>query len=79
MITVKAYADLSKYIGSSKSKFTTAYDNKGQEVAVGDIVKYYGIPENKIAIILVNGKAADSSTLLSDGDTLVLFSPVGGG
>jgi sulfur carrier protein ThiS len=46
---------------------------------VSDILEYYKIPEYEVAIILVNGKSSEPDAKVTDGDTLTLFSPVGGG
>ena len=46
--------------------------------SVSDVVSDLGI-EGKVAIIFLNGRHAGSDQPLSDGDTLALFPPVGGG
>ena len=79
MIKVKAYADLTKYISKEQNKFETTYDNKGLECKVKDIVEFYGIPKENIKIILINGIYSDMEATVKDGDTVVFFSPVGGG
>ncbi|KAA0257425.1 molybdenum cofactor biosynthesis protein MoaD [Deferribacter autotrophicus] len=79
MIKVKAYADLTKYITKEQGKFETNFNNKGKEFTVEEIINYYGIPREKIQIILVNGLHSDVKTVVKDGDTVVFFSPVGGG
>lgn len=38
-----------------------------------------GIPEKELALVMINGLAAEPDTQLSDGDVLALFPPVGGG
>ncbi|MGA1847333.1 MoaD/ThiS family protein [Deferribacter abyssi] len=79
MIKVKAYADLTRYLTKESGKFEVNFDNKGEEVTVEEIINYYGIPGEKIQIILVNGLHSDEKTIVKDGDTVVFFSPVGGG
>ena len=46
-----------------------------------DDLERCGIPRQKLeaAVILVNGKNANKRTKLSDGNTVVLMSPVAGG
>ena len=46
-----------------------------------DDLERCGIPRKKLeaTVILVNGKNANKRTKLSDGDTVVLMSPVAGG
>ncbi len=79
MITVKAYAGLSDYLTNKTGKYTTVFNNKNRHVSVSDILEYYKIPEYEVAIILVNGKSSEPDAKVTDGDTLTLFSPVGGG
>jgi len=46
---------------------------------VGDIIRELDLPEKEVTLIFINGRHADLSTTLSDGDVLALFPPVGGG
>ena len=46
---------------------------------VEDILRSLEITPEEVAICLVNGRDANAHNLLSDGDTLALFPPVGGG
>ncbi|MEC9492282.1 MoaD/ThiS family protein [Flexistipes sp.] len=79
MITVKAYAGLSDYLTNKTGKYTTVFDNKNRHVTVSDILEYYKIPKKEASIILINGKSCEPDSEVTDGDTLTLFSPVGGG
>lgn len=45
----------------------------------GDIIRRLGIREEEAALILVNGRHGDPNTLLSEGDAMALFPPIGGG
>lgn len=53
------------------------------EVAEGTtpahIMKRLGIPEEEVAIIMVNGRHSKADTKLVETDILALFPPVGGG
>lgn len=44
-----------------------------------DIIGPLGIPEEEIAIFLVNGRHSKLNTVLEDNSILALFPPVGGG
>jgi molybdopterin converting factor small subunit len=48
-------------------------------IRVEDILQSLEITPEEVAICLVNGRDANAQTLLTDGDTLALFPPVGGG
>lgn len=43
------------------------------------IIQQINISEKDVAIIMVNGRSKELTTILKDGDTLSLFPPVGGG
>ncbi|MBM7867770.1 MoaD/ThiS family protein [Heliobacterium gestii] len=47
--------------------------------AVRDALSVLAIPEKEVAICMVNGHSKEIDHILSDGDTLSLFPPVGGG
>jgi molybdopterin converting factor small subunit len=47
--------------------------------AVADVLAAVKIDPAKVHLIMVNGVAADLGRVLSDGDRLGLFPPVGGG
>lgn len=53
------------------------------EVAVGtcvdELIRDLGIPPETVKLVFINGKKADPSQKLEDGDRLGLFPPVGGG
>lgn len=44
-----------------------------------DIVNYYGIDSEEVAICLINGFHSKLSDAVKDGDVVALFPPVGGG
>lgn len=44
-----------------------------------DIVTFYGIDPNEVAICLINGFHSKLSDSVKDGDVIALFPPVGGG
>ncbi len=72
-VLVKLFATFREgRFSSKKMKFT-------QGTTVGDVVKELNINEREISIIMINGQSSDLDAELSDGDTLGLFPPVGGG
>ncbi|HSW64162.1 MAG TPA: MoaD/ThiS family protein [Dissulfurispiraceae bacterium] len=48
-------------------------------VSVQHVVDMLSIRSDEAAIIFVNGRHADPEAPLSDGDTLSIFPPIGGG
>lgn len=44
-----------------------------------DIITPLAIPEEEVAIFLVDGRHSKLNTVLEDGSVLALFPPVGGG
>ncbi|HOF94717.1 MAG TPA: MoaD/ThiS family protein [Clostridia bacterium] len=43
------------------------------------IIKELNIPEEDVAIIMINGRRSEADIQLNEGDTVSLFPPVGGG
>lgn len=73
MIKVKLFATLRE--GRSKE-----VDISYQSGMTGkDILKILNIPEDHVAIFLVNGRDKSLEEVLSDGDVIAIFPPVGGG
>lgn len=50
-----------------------------QETTPREILDELNIPEEDVAILLINGKDGLMDTNLKDGDVLSVFPPVGGG
>lgn len=76
MITVKLYGLLRIESGIKEKQLSAA---TVQEVL--DYMESCEIPRKalKTCVILVNGNSAGKRTILNDGDTVVLMSPVAGG
>lgn len=72
-ITVKLFATLR--IG--REKIMTIDVEAGSCVA--DIVSRLELPAGEVAIIMINGRGAELSSVLNDNDILSIFPPVGGG
>ena len=45
----------------------------------GDIIRHLDIPQEEVAILLINGFHKKPETEVRDGDIVALFPPVGGG
>ena len=45
----------------------------------GDILRRFGIPQEEVAIFLINGFHSKPEDPVKDGDVVALFPPVGGG
>ena len=76
MITVKLYGLLRIESGIKEKQFKAATVKE-----VLEILAAYGIPPQDLngCAILVNGNSAKKRSKLTDGDTVVLLSPVAGG
>ena len=72
-ITVKLFATL------RKGRFEEKTMDFSAGVNIEQIVRQIALPENDVTLIFVNGLHADFNTPLSEGDTVSLFPPVGGG
>lgn len=67
--------------------FATLRENRFKEnemeyppgTTVADVGRALQIEPEEMAMILVNGRSADAEHVLSEGDTLSVFPPVGGG
>ncbi|PKM73853.1 MAG: molybdopterin synthase sulfur carrier subunit [Firmicutes bacterium HGW-Firmicutes-16] len=45
----------------------------------GEILDYFDIPREEVAILLINGFHSKPDSSVKDGDVLAIFPPVGGG
>ena len=67
--------------------FATLREGRGKQIDVEivnglnvlKVMETLGIKKNDVSIILVNGINTNVDAVLSDGDTLSLFPPIGGG
>jgi len=73
MIEVRLFATLRE--GRGKILF---FEKEDFSIA-SDILKKLQIPEEEVAIYLINGFHASLDAPVEDGDVLALFPPVGGG
>ncbi len=74
-ITIKLFAHY------RQNKFSVKEFNYKDDIKIKDIIENIDINIDKypIGIILVNGKHADESSTVNDGDVLSIFPKVGGG
>jgi molybdopterin converting factor small subunit len=72
-VTVKLYATL------RKGRFIQKTLEFEDGITVQELIKSLSLPENEVTLIFVNGRHAQLQDKLSDGDTVALFPPVGGG
>ena len=72
-LTVKLFATLQ--IG----RFDIRDEQFPDGITVIDVMQKYGLTDKQVLLILINGRHADYNTVLSDGDTVALFPPIGGG
>ena len=73
MIEVRLFATLRQ--GRGKVQMLPAEDF----ACAGDIIRHLDIPQEEVAILLVNGFHKKPETEVKDGDIVALFPPVGGG
>ena len=67
--------------------FATLRDGRGKIAQVpaaeaataGDLLRRFEIPEEEVAILLINGFHSKPENSVKDGDIISLFPPVGGG
>lgn len=72
-VTVKLFATL------RQGRFKVETRDYPEGKTIREIIEELAIPEEELALILVNGRDAELEQPLRDGDTLALFPPVGGG
>jgi molybdopterin synthase sulfur carrier subunit len=72
-VTVKLFATL------RKDRFDEKTFELPDGVTTGEIVDRVGIPPTEVTLIFINGRHSMPETKLTDGDTLALFPPIGGG
>lgn len=73
VIEVRLFATFRE--GRDKEFFLEQKDFKN----AGEIIDYFRIPREEVAILLINGVYSLIDTSVKDGDILALFPPVGGG
>lgn len=72
------YATLSKYLPEKNSNRCTVLEVE-TNATVGQVIDRLDIPGKSVKLVFVNGIRGTTDTVLSDGDRIGLFPPVGGG
>lgn len=72
-ITIKMFATL------RKGRFEEKSLEFPYGTTVGGVIRELELPEKEVTLIFINGRHGDVTKILSAGDTLSLFPPVGGG
>jgi sulfur-carrier protein len=72
-ITVKLFATLR--IG----RFDVEVHEYPAGTTIGRVIESLNIPEREAALLFVDGRHAEPDRELSDGETIAIFPPVGGG
>jgi len=72
-ITIKLFATL------RKGRFEEKIMDLPEGVRIEKVIRQIAIPEKEVNLIFINGRNADFNTPLSEGDTISIFPPVGGG
>jgi sulfur-carrier protein len=72
-ITVKLFASF------RQGRFDARVMEFPSGTTAGEIVHCLAIPEREVTLVFVNGRHSYLDSVLSDGDEVALFPPVGGG
>lgn len=73
MIEVRFFATLREGRGK------IAQLSAGEASCAGDILRRFAVPQEEVAILLINGFHSNPEDPVKDGDVVALFPPVGGG
>ena len=76
LLHVHLFAYLAKYSPMGQEKFDLEI---GREKTVGQLLDQLQIPADFEKRVLVNGRQADSSARLAEGDDVFIFPPAAGG
>jgi len=75
-VRVHLFAYLTKYSPAGQEKFDL---DLGSGTTVGQLLEKLGIPLDFEKRVLVNGRHAEPSTRLSEGDDVFIYPPAAGG
>ena len=71
---IQVYASLLKWVRNPRTHF-----NAEEKKSVTDLLKELGIPEDDVAIVMINGKRAHLQSPVYNTDSVKLFPLIGGG
>lgn len=78
-VTARVYATLKRYMPEGKADNDFEVDIP-QGTTVGEFLEnYLGIPTQAVKVVFVNGKHAELTQILNEGDRVGVFPPVAGG
>lgn len=77
VLEVRLYATLRRYAPNSLNGVISL--NVSERITVLELVKQLKIDPTEIHLIMINGLGREFDELLTDGDRVGLFPPVGGG
>ena len=75
-INIHLLGYLAKFSPTRQEKFKLEFPS---EATVGQVLKEIQFPADLEKVLLVNGRRADCSTPLADGDEIFVFVPAAGG
>ncbi len=77
-IKVKLFATLAECVSGVEAgePFDVALK---QPATLADLIGHLGLPEDQTKLVFVNGRMENTDFLLSDGDEVGVFPPIGGG
>lgn len=79
VVKVKVFADLRQYIPELGLGGESLAVKVESGVTIRQLFEQLEIPESEIKLAFVNGISREFEDILSDGDEVSFFSPVGGG
>ena len=77
-ITVKLFATLRPYLGEGLSG-TPVEMEVSASTTLGKLSALLNLPMDQVKICFVNGRICELNEVLSDGDEVGIFPPIGGG
>jgi sulfur carrier protein ThiS len=80
MITVDIarFASLSQYHPDGEGGRHARSVELPEGMHISDVIELYGLPDQP-RVVFVNGRHAEETSVLADGDRLAIFPPVAGG
>jgi len=77
-VNVRLFATLRRFYPDYDPK--KGIDVKAEEgTTIETLIRTLPLPENEARVILINGKSKKTSDVITDGDQINIFTPIGGG
>jgi thiamine biosynthesis protein ThiS len=73
---VRLHGHLHAYVEQSSPEFEMELPT---ETTLAELIRALKIPDAEISAVILNGESATQSTTLSNGDSVSIFSIIGGG